>query len=82
MRRFVVIATANRGAVDPPEPLDAAGQYAANLEADIGDRQDRKELQRRATLGYQIERDRPLTRAECAQPKERNEDAAHPRTRT
>jgi hypothetical protein len=66
MRHFVVISTTLRGIVFPPEPLDAAGQYAANLEADIGDQQDRKELQRRATLGYQIERDRPLTRAEGA----------------
>jgi hypothetical protein len=66
MTRFVAICSLKRGNIDPPEPLDAEGQYAANLEADIGDQQDRKELQRRATLGYQIERDRPLTRAECA----------------
>jgi hypothetical protein len=66
MRRFVAVWSLTRGIINPPEPLDAAGQYAANLEADIGDQQDRKELQRRATLRYQIERDRPLTRAECA----------------
>ncbi len=53
MRRFVVIATANRGAVDPPEPLDDAGQNAANLGA-------HKDTQA-AYSAVRYERDPPLT---------------------
>jgi hypothetical protein len=63
MRRFVVIATANRGAVDPPEPLDEADQYRAERQAQICDQQDIETLRQRATYGYQLERD-PLYRAE------------------
>ncbi len=33
MIRFVVVWTLRRGIVDPPEPLDDAGQRAANMEA-------------------------------------------------
>lgn len=64
MTRYVAVWTLQRGIIDPPEPLDAGGQYAANLQAEICDQQDCKKLQRRATFGYQIERDPPLTRAE------------------
>ena len=63
MRRFVVIATANRGAVDPHEPLDDAGQYLANMEAERCDAQDRNACRARATAGLQWERD-PLPKPE------------------
>ena len=33
MIRFVVVWTLRRGIVEPPEPLDDAGQRAANMEA-------------------------------------------------
>ena len=33
MTRFVAVWSLKRGIVDPPEPLDAAGQREANLEA-------------------------------------------------
>jgi hypothetical protein len=33
MTRYVAIWSLMRGIIYPPEPLDAAGQYAANLEA-------------------------------------------------
>ena len=53
MISFIVICTLKRGIVDPPEPLDDAGQYAANLEA-----------QNDAVATYRsvrYERDPPLT---------------------
>jgi hypothetical protein len=34
MTRFVAVWSLKRGIVDPPEPLDAAGQREANLEAE------------------------------------------------
>jgi hypothetical protein len=34
MTRFVVIWSLKCGSIDPPEPLDAEGQRAANLEAE------------------------------------------------
>ena len=33
MTRYVAIWSLKRGIIDPPEPLDAAGQREANLEA-------------------------------------------------
>jgi hypothetical protein len=51
--RFVVISTTLRGVVDPPEPLDAAGQREANLEAQ-NDAQT-------AYRSVRYERDPPLT---------------------
>jgi hypothetical protein len=63
MKRFVVIATANRGAVDPHEPLDDAGQWLANMEAEASDLKDVDLLRRRATSGFQWERD-PLPKPE------------------
>lgn len=33
MTRFVAVWSLKRGNIDPPEPLDTAGQRAANLEA-------------------------------------------------
>ena len=53
MTRFVAVWSLQRGIIDPPEPLDAAGQYAANLEA-----------QNDAQAAYRsvrYERDPPLT---------------------
>ena len=53
MTRYVVISTMLRGVVDPPEPLDDAGQRAANMEA-----------QNDAQAAYRsvrYERDPPLT---------------------
>jgi hypothetical protein len=32
MRRFFLVWSLKRGIIDPPEPLDDTGQYAANLE--------------------------------------------------
>jgi hypothetical protein len=32
MTRFVAIWSLKRGIIDPPEPLDAAGQHLANME--------------------------------------------------
>lgn len=61
MKRFVVIATANRGAVDPPEPLDAPGQRIANERAESADAVDREILRRRATQGFRRERDPELS---------------------
>jgi len=53
MTRYVVISTMLRGVVDPPEPLDEAGQREANLEA-----QDDVQA---AYRSVQYERDPPLT---------------------
>jgi hypothetical protein len=64
MRRFVVIATANRGAVDPPEALDGTGQCLANLEAEKSDAADAERLRVRATRGFRLERDAPMSRDE------------------
>ena len=53
MTRFVAIWSLKRGIIDPPEPLDAAGQREANLEA-----------QNDAQTAYpsvRYERDPPLT---------------------
>lgn len=53
MTRYVVIWSLMRGSIDPPELLDDAGQYAANLEA-----------QNDAQAAYRsvrYERDPPLT---------------------
>ena len=66
MTRFVVIATTVRGKVDPPELLDAAGQWLANEEAEKSDLADVKVLRYRATVAYRFERDRELTAPEIA----------------
>lgn len=74
MKRFVVIATANRGEVTPHEPLDDAGQYLANRAADEADARDCRTLMTRATMGYQRERDprlEPEETAQLARPAER-----------
>jgi hypothetical protein len=57
MKRFMVVWTLQRGIVKPPEPLDDAGQYQANLSAEAGDTEIRDTLRRRATFMYQCERD-------------------------
>jgi len=57
MKRFVVIATANRGAVEPHEPLDDAGQYLANCADEAEGQRVREVLRQRATAGYGFERD-------------------------
>jgi hypothetical protein len=57
MTRYVVIWSLMRGIVEPHEPLDPAGQYLANLEAQKCDEDDSRVLRRRATFGYQLERD-------------------------
>ena len=53
MTRFVAVWSLNRGIVDPPEPLDDAGQHAANLQA----QNDAQEAYR----SVRYERDPPLT---------------------
>jgi len=68
MTRYVAIWSLKRGNIDPPELLDDAGQYRANVEANLCDRQDMETLRRRATYGFKLERD-PLyssTRAKSA----------------
>lgn len=53
MTRFVAVWSLKRGSIDPPEPLDDAGQREANLEA-----------QNDAQAAYRsvrYERDPPLT---------------------
>jgi hypothetical protein len=68
MKRFFVIATANRGIVKPFESLDDAGQCAANRQLEIDDRVECLPARDRAaelfetenyknTRGYQLERD-------------------------
>jgi hypothetical protein len=64
MTRFVVIATAMRGAVNPPEPLGDAEQYRANMAAQTQDAADDDSLLRRATMHVQLERDPILTTRE------------------
>jgi hypothetical protein len=68
MTRFVAVCSLQRGIIDPPEPLDDAGQYRATMQAESDDVKDMITLRRRATSGYRLERD-PLynsTRAKCA----------------
>ncbi|MFP5276957.1 MAG: hypothetical protein ACLGPM_07570 [Acidobacteriota bacterium] len=49
MTRFVVIATANRGPVNPAEPLDETGQHMARLQFEADAQQERKIRARRWT---------------------------------
>ena len=67
MTRYIAIWSLKRGRIDR-EPLSDVGQYAANLEAEHCDAQDDAILRRRATAGYQLERDPAMnsTRAKCA----------------
>jgi hypothetical protein len=53
MTRFVAVWSLQRGIIDPPEPLDDAGQRLANLEA----QNDAQEAYR----AVRYERDSPLT---------------------
>jgi hypothetical protein len=53
MTRFVAVWSLQRGIIDPPEPLDDAGQRLANLEA----QNDAQEAYR----AVRYERDPPLT---------------------
>lgn len=76
MIRFVVIATLNRGAVEPHEALDDAGQWLANRQAEIADANDETALRRRATLGYQWERDPLLSEAETLKMRTRVREEA------
>lgn len=53
--RFVAIGSVRRGAIDPPEPLDREGQWAASsrMQSD----RERAMARRRGTYIFQLERD-------------------------
>jgi hypothetical protein len=61
MRRFVVIATANRGNVDPPEPLDEVDEPKAEFQWRRDWEADSLAIARRVAKLFSRERDRRMT---------------------
>lgn len=63
MKRFAVIATTNRGPIDPPELLDERSQWLANIQFALDQDEDQR-VRARRRAHYLTERDPPARRCE------------------